>query len=72
MKEFLSASAEVFNAWLRHQIEKAIAKLLTKAHPKIKQVLHAPGMYKCVQNLIDDIIDEIWPDIQEEVMYQLK
>ena len=30
-----------------------------------------PYMFEFVKHLIDDIIDEVWPDFEEEIIYQI-
>ena len=45
---------------------------MSKAPPIIKEELKDPYMCQCVELMVDDIVDELWPEIQEEILYQLK
>lgn len=40
--------------------------------PVIKKALKQEDMWMCVQNLIDDIVDELYPEIEEEILFQLR
>lgn len=45
---------------------------LKKLPPKIKAGLKDPYMCGCVKGIIDDLVDTIWPDIEEEILFQLR
>lgn len=60
------------NKYVRLRIERMIINQLKKAPKIIKQELKDPDMCICVQNLIDDLVDEFWPDVEDEVLFQLR
>ncbi len=49
--------------------------------PKAKDVLKDPDMCNCVKNFVnflffnffqvDDVVDDVWPDIMDEIQYNL-
>lgn len=54
--------------WAKLQVERNVKRLLDKAPPLIKNGLKDEHMCECVQELIDDTVDEVWPEIEEEVL----
>lgn len=70
-KEILAQQKEKLNTWLRCQVERIVLSLLAKAPPKVKSGLKDPDMPKCIQKAIDDLVDELWPDVQEEILFHL-
>eukprot|EP01017_Pseudomicrothorax_dubius_P008976 TRINITY_DN12990_c0_g1_i1.p1 TRINITY_DN12990_c0_g1~~TRINITY_DN12990_c0_g1_i1.p1 ORF type:complete len:524 (-),score=100.14 TRINITY_DN12990_c0_g1_i1:34-1605(-) len=72
VRDAIQKRREMINAWIRKKIEMMILNLLKRAHPVIKDALKDPGMYGFVEEIIDDLVDEIWPDIEEEVLYRLR
>ena len=38
----------------------------------IKEQLKDPLMCECVKNMVDDMVDVIWPDIEDEIMFNLR
>lgn len=49
-----------------------VMNYLKKLPPKIKSSLKDPYMCNCVKSAIDDLVDTIWPDIEEEILFQLR
>lgn len=39
--------------------------------PIAKDALKDPDMCYCVQNLVDDTVDGLWPEVMDEVRYEL-
>ncbi len=68
----MAKQKEKINVWIRLKIEQNIKVLLSKAPPIIKEELKDPYMCECVEHIVDDLVDELWPEIQEEILYQLK
>ena len=54
------------------QIEQNIRRVLQKVQPLLKEAVKEPEMFDWVKRLIDDFMDEIWPEIEEEVIYVLR
>lgn len=63
---------EKINLWLRKKIERMVMQLFSRLKPKIKVALKDPDMCECVKKSVDELVDELWPDIEEEMRYQLK
>lgn len=62
-------------------MEEIIIKLLEKLRPSLKESLKDPYMViniyiiiqcLCVKNFIDELFDELWPGIEEEILFQLR
>ena len=51
------------NGYIRLKIEKMLVNYLKKQPSRIKEALKDPDMCKCVQNKIDSMVDEYWPDV---------
>ena len=49
-----------------------VMQMFSKLKPKVKKALKDPDMFECVKRTVDELVDELWPDIEEEVRYQLK
>ena len=60
------------NVWFQRKIEKIILKILRRGRPTIKMSLKSEAMPLCVQDYLDDLVDDTWPDIEEEVLYRLR
>jgi hypothetical protein len=45
------------------KVENSVLKLLKIAHPKIKKAIKDPDMWLCVKDLLDDLVDELWPEV---------
>lgn len=68
----MTSTKEMINQYVRVKVEKLVANYLKKLPPKIKKELKDPYMCACVKSLIDDLVDNIWPDVEEEILYQLR
>jgi len=42
---------------------------IQKQPERIKKGLKDEHMFQFVKNGIDDLVDDLWPDIEEEIMY---
>ena len=55
------------------QVEKAIRKLLKQAPQHvIKPLVINPNMCDCVKDALEDLVDDLWPEIEEEIIYFLR
>jgi len=45
---------------------------LEKVQPKLKEGIKDKDMPVCVKDLVDDIVEEIWPEIEELIMFELR
>jgi len=45
--------------------------MVRKAKPKVKNAIKDPDMCQCVKNNVDDIVDNYYEDIVEEIEYNL-
>ena len=54
------------------QVEQNIRRVMRMTQPLIKEAIKEPEMFNWVQRLIDDFMDEIWPEIEDEVIYVLR
>ena len=39
---------------------------------KVKTALKDPDMFDSLKDMIDDIVDELWPELEEEILYMLR
>lgn len=60
------------NRFVRLKIEKMLVNYLEKQPAKIKEALKDDDMCKCVKTKIDYTVDEFWPDIQDEILFNIK
>lgn len=59
-------------AWMRNQIEQNIRKVLKILKPVAKEAIKEEDMFDWVKKIVDDFIEELWPEIEEEVIYVLR
>ncbi|KAL4446868.1 hypothetical protein ABPG74_014840 [Tetrahymena malaccensis] len=60
------------NDYVRKKIESKIMEFLAKQKPKVKEQLRDKDMPTCVQNFVEEVVEENWPVLEEEVQYQLR
>lgn len=70
--KIVTSTKEKINSFIRLKIEAMIVASLKKAPPVLKEALKDPDMCKCVKKLVDDMVDEFWPDVQEEIFFRLR
>jgi hypothetical protein len=68
----LDSVKDRIEAWCKQQIEKNLKNILRKAPPHIKRKLKDPEMCNCLEELVDDLVDDIWPEIEEEIISALR
>jgi hypothetical protein len=68
----LAGPSAAINKYIRLKIEKMLINYLTSQPVKIKKALKDPDMCPCVQRRVDDLVDEFWPDVQNEILYQVR
>ena len=57
---------------IKKAVDDAIIKQLHKLTTKAKQKAHDPYMYKQIQSLVDDTVDEVCAFAEEEVIIALR
>ncbi len=60
------------NRYLVLKLEKIIDKQLAGLAKKLQKATDDPDMPGCVQRLKNDLIEEFYPDLKEEIMFMLK
>ncbi|KAL4439601.1 hypothetical protein ABPG74_004003 [Tetrahymena malaccensis] len=60
------------SSYIKKKIETKIMQFLRDQKPKVQDKIRDKAMPKCVQNFMDDIVEENWPILEEEVQYQLR
>mmetsp|Transcript_12926 Transcript_12926/g.29348 ORF Transcript_12926/g.29348 Transcript_12926/m.29348 type:complete len:481 (+) Transcript_12926:138-1580(+) len=58
-------------AWLKHKVQKHTERLINKLPAKVKTYLEDPDMPRFVSSGKDRLIDMAWPDIREEIMWEV-
>lgn len=71
-KAMWQAPKERINRFIRLKIEKMIVNYLEKQPAKIKEALKDEHMCECVKRKIDYTVDEFWPDVQDEILFNIK
>ncbi|KAL4502409.1 hypothetical protein ABPG72_011996 [Tetrahymena utriculariae] len=71
-KDIMRQQKDKFNIWIRLKVENAILKILEKQKPKVKRLVTDPYMFKSIKQVIHDMIDDIWPSIEESIKDALK
>ncbi|EAR89534.2 transmembrane protein, putative (macronuclear) [Tetrahymena thermophila SB210] len=71
-KDIMRQQKDKFNIWIRLKVENAILKILEKQKPKVKRLVTDPYMFKSIKQVIHDMVDEIWPSIEESIKDALK
>ncbi|KAL4470316.1 hypothetical protein ABPG74_011927 [Tetrahymena malaccensis] len=71
-KDIMRLQKDKFNIWIRLKVENAILKILEKQKPKVKRLVTDPYMFKSIKQVIHDMIDDIWPSIEESIKDALK
>ena len=67
IKNFTSSKTEEMKKFLKKQFEKKIIEFVKNQKIVIKQLLVDKEMPKCVQKTMDDIIEENFPILEEEI-----
>src|SRR3990167_6894937 len=68
----LAGPSAAINKFIRLKIEKMLINYLSSQPSKIKKAIKDPDMCPCVERRVDDLVDEFWPDIQNEILYQVR
>ncbi|CAD8101076.1 unnamed protein product [Paramecium primaurelia] len=71
LKLMLKQYTHQINVWARSKVQSSVIIVIEKFRPTIKEGLKDPDMCQCVKNLVDDTVDATWPEIVDEVKYQL-
>ena len=49
-----------------------VINFLRKLPPKAKKALIDENMCNCVKSMVNELVDMVWPDIEEEILFQLR
>lgn len=72
VRNYFLLQKEKINLWIRIRVEKMLLKLLISGKKQVSESLKEDDMPKCIQSVIDDAVEEIWPDIEEEILYRTR
>lgn len=72
VKELIMQSKDAINKWIRIKVEQQVIKALEKSQPIVKSSLKDPDMCNCVKRTVDNLVDDVWPDIVEEAKFKLR
>lgn len=72
VKEFLSKYKVALNQWIELKIEDSIIKFLSRILPIIKRAAKDKDMPQFIQKMIDDILDDLWPDLEDYILFVMK
>ena len=68
----INLQKEKINKFIRFKIQEIIIKLMERLRPYIKRKLKDPDMCDFVKRFVDDIVDEIYPELIEELKFKLQ
>jgi len=60
------------NNYARLKIEKLLTNFLKKMPKFIKKEIVDDEMCECVKSITEDMVDDIWPDVQEEILFHFR
>ncbi len=72
LKGIFSKRRESVNNWLRGKIEAYVHRMLRKYYKKIKGDIEEKKMNKFFKEFANDLVDEVWPDVEEEFVNNSK
>lgn len=72
VKSFLLSEKKKLNQWVRSKVEQMLTQLLRKAPPYVKEAIIDPFMFEWLKLAIADLVDDIWPDVEEEILFNLR
>ena len=53
-------------------LEKQIKLILRRTRRISRKAIVNPDMFSCVKETIDDLFDDMWPEMENEIMYTLR
>jgi hypothetical protein len=59
-------------AEIRRIIEKMMKQILRRVRRMARAKLVNEHMFSCVKETIDDLFDDLWPEIENEIMYAVR
>jgi hypothetical protein len=57
---------------IRRVLEIKIKQVLRRARKISRESIVDPQMFSCIKETIDDLFDDMWPEIENELMYALR
>lgn len=71
MKEMSGRLRQHLEAWLKKKMQAVIEKVVDKLPGLAKNGLEDPEMPRCISRGKDRLIDNVWPDIREEILWEV-
>lgn len=71
-KNLLQDQKDKINTYVRQKVEDFVIDLVRSIRPMIQQNLKHPEMCSFIKELIDDLVDEIYPDFEDYFRYKLR
>lgn len=62
---------DLLSIWLKNKIQARTEKYVNKIPKMLKDSLDDPDMPRLIARRKDDLIDMIWPDVREEIMWEV-
>jgi len=57
---------------IRQVIEKTMKQLLRRIRRFTRKSLASKEMFSCVKDTLDDLFDDLWPELENEIMYGMR
>mmetsp|Transcript_84496 Transcript_84496/g.167741 ORF Transcript_84496/g.167741 Transcript_84496/m.167741 type:complete len:338 (-) Transcript_84496:41-1054(-) len=71
LDEIRTQLKDLLATWLKNKIQARTEKYVNKIPNMMKDSLEDPDMPRVISRRKDDLIDMIWPDIREEIMWEV-
>jgi len=62
---------EALETWLKQKIQAKLDMLIDRIPPILKNSLEDPYMPRCASRMKDRAIDNVWPDVRDEIMWEV-
>lgn len=69
VNDFLKKHKMRMNEWVYLKTQESILKLLSKARAKIKKSYEDKNMPLWIKSVLNDLVDDFWPDIESEILF---
>jgi hypothetical protein len=53
-------------------IEKMMKQILRRVRRFSRRAIVDKEMFACVKDTVDDVFDDIWPELENEIMYAMR
>mmetsp|Transcript_41046 Transcript_41046/g.129217 ORF Transcript_41046/g.129217 Transcript_41046/m.129217 type:complete len:483 (+) Transcript_41046:2-1450(+) len=61
----------LLTAWVVQKVQRHTERLINRLPGLMKRTLEDPDMPRCVSRAKDRVVDGVWPDIREEIMWEV-